>query len=134
MGALIMPSEQVIFSSKSQGTDPVLDRVAIHLDMTVMEEHLQSAPAVGDVGEMLTQPGLGRDPCPFLFQPVAERGNQRRCTRPADQSARFRIEPADFRKRCVCLTVFQLAGNISCISFPIRRDTDHFGRPSQFAA
>lgn len=38
------------------------------------------------------------------------------------------------RKRCVDLTAFELAGSTSCISFPIRRDTDHFGRPFRFAA
>jgi transposase len=37
------------------------------------------------------------------------------------------------RKRCVGLTAFRLAGSTSCISFPIRRDTDHFGRPFRFA-
>jgi predicted nucleotidyltransferase len=38
-----------------------------------------------------------------------------------------------YRKRCVGLTAFRLAGSTSCISFPIRRDTDHFGRPFRFA-
>jgi hypothetical protein len=33
-------------------------------------------------------------------------------------------------KRCVGLTPFPLAGNISCISFPSRRDRDRFGQPS----
>jgi transposase len=40
----------------------------------------------------------------------------------------------DGRKRCVDLTPFPLAGSIFCISFPIHRDTDHFGRPFRFAA
>ena len=79
MSTFIMTGEQVIFSSKCQRTDPVLDRVrpaprtnggaglTIHLDMTIVEEHLQPAPTVGDIGEMLPQPGLGRDARPFLL-------------------------------------------------------------------
>jgi hypothetical protein len=32
-----VPGEQMVFPSKSQRTDPVLDRIAVHLDMAVTE-------------------------------------------------------------------------------------------------
>ncbi len=51
-----------------------------------------------------------------------------------DEVRRLKQLEAENSKRCVGLTAFQLAGSTSCISFPIRRDTDHFGRPFQFAA
>ncbi len=55
MGTLIMTGEQVVLASEGQRTDPVLDRVVVHLDMAIGEEHLQPAPAVGDVGELFSQ-------------------------------------------------------------------------------
>ena len=96
MRAFIMTGEQMVLAAEGQRTDAVLNRVAVHLDMAVREEHLQPAPAVGDVGEMLTQPGLGRDACAFLLEPVAERSHQRRGAGLADKPARFRIKAADF--------------------------------------
>jgi len=83
--AFVVSCEQMILSAKSQRTDPVLNRVAVHLDTAVREEHLQPAPAVGDVGEMLTQTRFGRDACAILFQPVTERSHQRRGAGLADK-------------------------------------------------
>src|SRR3990167_7733895 len=68
--AFVVPGEQMVLSSKSQGADPVLDRIAVHLDMAVSEEHLQPAPAVVDICEMLTQTRFGSAACPFLLNRV----------------------------------------------------------------
>lgn len=69
-----MMGKQVVLAAEGQGTDPVLDRLAVPLEMSVSEEVIQPVPAAGDVGELFGKAELGRDPYTFRFQLDAERG------------------------------------------------------------
>src|SRR6056297_3809529 len=42
-----------------------------------MEKGLQALPVAMDIGQLLAEAGLGRDPKPLFLQPVTERRHQR---------------------------------------------------------
>jgi len=59
--SLIVPREERVFPVQSDRANEVFDTVGVDLDASVMEEGLQAVPVAVDVGELLTQSGLGRD-------------------------------------------------------------------------
>ena len=60
------------------------------LDAPVVQEDQQPVPLVGDIGQLLPKPGLGRDERALLGEPQAEGVHQRRGLGPADELARRR--------------------------------------------
>ncbi len=73
-----MAGEQRILSGKGNRPDEILDSIAVHLDAAVGEEEPEPVPVAADIGELLTEAGLGRDAGTLLPEPVAEGLDQRR--------------------------------------------------------
>ena len=76
--AFVVACEQRVFPRQSNRPGETLDSIAVHLDAAVGEEEPEAVPVAGELGELLTEAGLGRDAGALLFQPVAEGLDQRR--------------------------------------------------------
>ena len=79
--AFIMPGEQRVFAIQGNGPGEILRGIAVHLDAPVGEEELEAVPVAGDIGELLAEPGLGRDAGALLLQLFADGFDQRRDAR-----------------------------------------------------
>ena len=74
---LIVAGEQGILAREDERSDPIFDGIGIHLEAPVGEEQAQPVPVAMDVGQLLAEPGLGRDLSTFLRQPLPELSDKR---------------------------------------------------------
>ena len=74
---LVVAGEQRVFRRELDRPDPIFDEVAVHLDAPVVQQDQQPVPLAGGIGQLLTEPGLGRDVRWLLVELHAEGVHQR---------------------------------------------------------
>lgn len=75
---LIMAREECVLTIEGNRPDGAFDHIAVHLDSSVLKEELQPLHVLGNVAELLTQPGLCGDPGTNGSEPVFKVSQKRR--------------------------------------------------------
>src|SRR5690625_4507427 len=74
-----MTAKECVLPVQGERADEVLDRVVVHLDAPVLEEHAQAVPVVGDVGERAAHWRFARQPGTLFTDPGFELLDDRAC-------------------------------------------------------
>src|SRR5690606_33712134 len=67
--AFVVTAKECVLPIQGERTDEVFDRVVVHLDTPVLEEHPQAVPVVGYVADRAAPRRLARQPCARLSGP-----------------------------------------------------------------
>src|SRR5208283_2517325 len=85
-GAVIVASEECIFSIQNNRTDASLDNVGVELDAAVIKEASEPVPVVQGIADVFGDRRLARDTCELLFEPdVRGRRGDDRSAAPRDR-------------------------------------------------